>query len=172
MRVTFDVAKRQISIEGDAPELLDVLKIVREIAPKLPQISIATQTEPATTVQIMQPEEGQSQIGIGHQRQITNGNGNTLSMREWVRRLPLGNHSERIAAIGYYATKIEGRGAFSPREMSEWFSHCGFQKPSQMSVAINDTGRKCGYIESVGHAAWKLTVSGENLIVGKKEVGH
>lgn len=38
-----------------------------------------------------------------------------------------------------------------------------------MPVAVFDTKRKYGYIESTGHGAWRVSTSGENLIVGKLE---
>ena len=74
-----------------------------------------------------------------------------------------------MTALGYYATKVLGKDTFSPKEMSEWFNHCGFIKPSQMAVAISDAKRKYGYLESAGHGLWKLSTSGENLVIGKLE---
>jgi hypothetical protein len=51
--------------------------------------------------------------------------------------------------------------------MSEWFGHCGFTKPSQMSVVVFDAKRRHGFIDSAGHGQYKLTTNGDNLVIGK-----
>jgi hypothetical protein len=91
------------------------------------------------------------------------------TLRQFVRSLTLDNASERIAAIAYYANKVEGRQTFSPKEIDGWFTMCGFQKPAQMGVAIFDCKRKYGYLENVGRGMWKISTQGENLILGKLE---
>jgi hypothetical protein len=164
MKVTFDFVKRQIGIEGDAPELVEVLKLAREVAPKLPDINILTQPDSpreSTPSGTSSPVVQNGQSSQNGQRQ--------LPMREWARRLSLNSNVERITALGYYITKIESHASFSPKEMSEWFAHCGFQKPTQMPVAIFDAKKKYGYVENLGHGRWKLTTSGENLMIGKLE---
>ncbi len=156
MRVTFDFFKRNISIEGDAPELVQVLTLAKDIAPKLPEITILTSGD------VKDPHKPDAaKPASNHDRQ--------LPMREWARRLNLANHVERVTALGYFATKIEGKESFSPKEMSTWYNHCGFQKPTQMAVAVFDAKKKYGYLESVGHGQCRLTTSGENLIIGKLE---
>lgn len=156
MMVTFNFSTQQITIEGDAPELVKVLELAREVAPKLPEIKILTAGNGKP-----QPDSSDNQ------RPGTNGR--QLPMREWARRLNLTNQVERITAIGYYMTKVQARDSFSPKEMSEWFTHCGFQKPSQMAVVIFDARKKYGYVESTGHGQCRLTTSGENLVLGKLE---
>ena len=54
-------------------------------------------------------------------------------------------------------------------EMDGWFTMCGFQMPSQMSVALYDTKRKYGYAENIGRAMWRISNQGENLIIAKIE---
>jgi hypothetical protein len=77
--------------------------------------------------------------------------------------------AERIAAIAYYATKIEGKPSFSPKEMDGWFTMCGFQKPTQMPVALFDTKRKYGYTDNLSRGNWRISNQGENLIIRKME---
>jgi hypothetical protein len=91
------------------------------------------------------------------------------TLRQFVRALTLNNTAERVAAIAYYVNKVEGRPSFSPKEMDGWFTMCGFQKPSQMSVALFDTKRKYGYADNAGRALWKISNQGENLIIAKLE---
>jgi len=83
--------------------------------------------------------------------------------------LSLSNSAERIAAVGYYANKIEGKQSFAPKEIDGWFTMCGFQKPAQMAVAIYDAKRKYGYVENIGRGMWRISNQGENLIIGKIE---
>jgi hypothetical protein len=158
MKVTFDFATRQIAIDGDAPELVKVLELVRGIAPLLPQINI--HTEVGGTSPPAGEKNSASQPPV---------NGRQRPMREWARRLNLANHIERVTALGYYATKIDGKPSFSPKEMSDWYNHCGWQKPSQMPVAIFNARTRYGYLEAVGQGQSRLTNSGENLVIGKLE---
>jgi hypothetical protein len=158
MRVTFNFASRQVAIEGDAPELVKILELVRGIAPQLPEINIQT-------------GNGGGSGGAAQENKTVSPpiNGRQLPMREWARRLSLASHVERVTALGYYATKIEGKPSFSPKEMSEWFTHCGWEKPSQMPVPIFTAKTRFGYLEAVGQGQSRLTTSGENFVIGKLE---
>jgi hypothetical protein len=77
--------------------------------------------------------------------------------------------AEKIAAIAYYVNKVEGKHSFSPKDVDGWFTMCGFQKPTQMGVALFDAKRKYGYVENIGRAMWRISTQGENLILGKTE---
>lgn len=164
MRVLFDFAKRQIAIDGDEPELLELLKLVRDVAPKLSHINILTgppQSESASSAAAVAPQNGSLSDTQNPRRQPP--------LREWARSLDLHSIVERVTALGYYATKIEGKDSFSPKEMGDWFTICNFQKPSQMPVAIFDAKKKNGYVENIGHGKWRLTTGGENFVLGKLE---
>jgi hypothetical protein len=161
MRVTFDFPRQQVGIEGDGPELVQILSIVREIAPNLPSINIVTNQSAVA------PDRGSSN-GI---RSESAGNSAPKTMRQFVKALPLKSVYERIAAVAYYQNQFGGRPNFSPKEMGEWFVQCGFSKPSQMPVAFFDSRRRYGYIESASRGLWRITTNGENLIIGKLENG-
>jgi hypothetical protein len=161
MRITFDFAKQQVGIEGDGPELVEVLGIVREIAPKLPSINIIAS-------QVNGSRDTRADNGFRLENQ---GSSATQTLRQFVRSLPLNNIYEKIAGISYYQNKLNRVSAFSPKELGEWFTQCGFQKPSHMPVALSDARRRYGYMESVGRGMWRLTTNGENLIIGKIEQG-
>ena len=165
MKVAFDLAAGRLTIEGDGPELLKVLEVARQLAPDVAQIQIVTsgreasndnrsQTQPYTSVQ---------------SEQKPNQSTAPTTLRQFARSLTVNNASERIAAIAYYVNKIEGRQSFAPKEMDGWFTMCGFQKPSQMGVALFDCKRKYGYLENIGRGMWKISTQGENLILGKLE---
>ncbi len=166
MKITFDFAKQQISLEGDEGHLLDVLAQVRQLAPMLPRIEI-------TSILPSGVSSGVETCGMGNEngaKGIANGNGPASpghTVRQFVRAIQLNNVSERIAAVAYFMKNNEGRQSFSPKEMNEWFGFCGFQKPAQMPVAVFDAKRKHGYTESAGHGQWKLSTNGENLVIGK-----
>ena len=83
--------------------------------------------------------------------------------------MTLENIAERVAAIAYSVNKVEGRPSFSPKEMDGWFTMCGFQKPSQMPLALFDTKRKYGYAENISRGLWRISNQGENLIIRKTE---
>jgi hypothetical protein len=53
--------------------------------------------------------------------------------------------------------------------MEGWFTMCGFQKPSQMPLALFDTKRKYGYAENAARGSWRVSNQGENLIIRKLE---
>jgi hypothetical protein len=168
MKVVFDFAKQQISIDGDEQRLLEVLGVVRQIAPLLTKIEITTSAAAPQSLASSPRLTLPSQTGSDTSQA---GNGAPLQTgqtgRQFVRRLVLDNAYERIAAIAYYYKTYEGRQFFSPKEMDNWFAICGFQKPSQMPVAMSDASRKYGFVESSARGQWRLTTSGENLIIGK-----
>jgi hypothetical protein len=153
MKVTFDFSKNQIGIEGEGPELISVLQVVRDIAPKIPEIKISTQAPSAS----------------GDEKPPREALGNNQTLRQFARSLVVDNISEKIATIGYFLKRHEGRDTFSPKELADLFVTCGFQKPAEMSVALNDAKRKYGYVDNAGVGKWKLTTSGENVIIAKLE---
>ncbi|MEX2185962.1 MAG: hypothetical protein WD875_04170 [Pirellulales bacterium] len=164
MKVTFDLARQSISIEGDSDNLLSVLAAVRDVAPALTQISILT--TPAGKPSSPPPPANSNGQGNGDgSAPASDLTGQTL--RQFARGLQLDNASERIAAIAYYEKTNEDRQSFSAKQMDEWFGLCGFQKPSQMPVAIFDAKRKYGYIETAGHGQSRIARGGENLVIGK-----
>ncbi len=160
MKVNFDMHNGRIGIEGDGPELLSVLQAARELVPHITQIQI-TATSPSEQAQATEAERTRSQQADGGTSRQT--------MRQFARSLSLDNATERIAALAYYVNKVEGRSAFSPKEMDGWFTMCGFQKPTQMSVALYDAKRKYGYIENVNRGNWRISNQGENAIIAKVE---
>jgi hypothetical protein len=165
MKVVFDLSAGRLAIEGDGPELIRVLEVARDLAPNIAQIQIVTSAgaqEHATQPQAQQPKNPQN--GLDPSPTATPG-----TMRQFARGLSLNNAPERIAAIAYYINKIEGRHSFAPKDMDGWFTMCGFQKPSQMPVALFDAKRKYGYVDNIGRAMWRISTQGENLIAGKKE---
>ncbi len=158
MKVMFDLKAGRIAIEGDGPELLKVLEVAREIAPRVTQIQIT-----ADTGDLEKPTEDFERPANDVRSQ------SRQTMRQFARSLALDNVAERIAALAYYSQTVEGRQAFSPKEMDGWFTMCGFQKPGQMPVALYDTKRKYGYTDNVSRGNWKISNQGENLIIRKIE---
>lgn len=163
MKVVIDVSAGRLAIEGDGPDLIKVLEAARSLVPHVSQIQIITSGEPSRDGGQNDQREGQP---TGGQPPASG----SKTLRQFVRALALNNAAERIAAVGYYVNKIEGKQGFSPKEMDGWFTMCGFQKPSQMSVALFDTKRKYGYIDNgSGRGLWKISTQGENLIIAKIE---
>jgi hypothetical protein len=160
MKVLFDLRAGKISIEGDGPDLIDVLKAARELSPNVSQIQIVTDADLVSGPESPSPRQSSAASETGVSRQ---------TMRQFARSLALENSAERIAAVGYYANRIEGRASFSPKEVDGWFTMCGFPKPSQMSVAMYDAKRKYGYVDNPHRGAWRVSNQGENLIVRKIE---
>lgn len=168
MKVTFDVSAGRIAIEGDAPELLHVLEAARRLTPDVKQIQIVTSSiTPSIAAVPSQP----TTVNGGEPSKPPL-EPSKMTMRQFVRALSLNNASERIAAIAYYINKVEGRQSFSPKDLDGWFTMCGFQKPSQMPVALFDTKRKYGYADNIGRGMWKISTQGENLILRKLEEGN
>lgn len=160
MKIEFDLRSGRIALEGDGPDLLKVLEAAREIAPHVTQIQITAEAGGPARQEQDKPSNASSSQDVG---------GSNQTMRQFARSLSLANSAERIAALGYYANKIEGRPSFSPKELDGWFTMCGFQKPSQMPVALFDSKRKYGLTENVSRGHWRLSNQGENLILGKIE---
>lgn len=163
MQVQFDFAAQRISIEGDSPDLLQVLAAVRELAPQLSSINIVTQTQDSGNAPSKpdQWKNGQGATGMFA--------GAPMTMRQFVRSISLDSAMERIAAVAYYQRHHDENESFSPKQMDEWFVQCGFQKPANMSVTFADTRRTRGFIENVSRGEWRITRQGENLILGKLE---
>ena len=164
MKVVFDIASGRMVIEGDGPDLLRVLEASKALMPSVKQIQIITSSEPDSKPA---PEQaGADEFGAQHT--ATHGQ-SPKTLRQFARSLSLNNAPERIAAIAYYINKIEGRPSFSPKELDGWFTMCGFQKPSQMPVALFDAKRKYGYADNIGRGMWRISNQGENLIAAKLE---
>jgi hypothetical protein len=165
MKVVFDLSAGRLAIEGDGPELIRVLEAARDLAPNIAQIQIVTSAsdrEHATHPQTQPPNNPQNGLDSGPAA-------SPGTMRQFVRGLSLNNASERIAAVAYYVNRIEGKHSFSPKDMDGWFTMCGFQKPSQMPVALFDAKPKYGCVDSMGRAMWRISTQGENLIARKRE---
>jgi hypothetical protein len=158
MKVLFDLRAGRIAIEGDGPDLLKVLELTREIAPRITQIQILADSSDVESER--HTEERRVPETRPHAPQ---------TMRQFARSLALNNVAERIAALAYYTQVFEGRPSFSPKEMDGWFTMCGFQKPGQMTVALYDTKRKYGYSDNVSRGNWRVSNNGENLIIRKIE---
>src|ERR1700722_15881359 len=142
MQVVFDFANSAVVINGDGPEVVSLFSLIREIAPKLPTITVKAS-------------------GVG-QGVAPSGNGGGVdpppppstphqTMRQFVRSLSLGSLPERVTAIAYYQEKTLSRPTFSPKDMGDWFTQCGLEKPNQMAVTVFDTKKRNGFIENAGH---------------------
>lgn len=164
MKIHFDFANQRISLEGDGPEIFKIMQAAAELAPKLPTFEIVTQPSVAGNT----PKPSTILAGSGGDS-AKGGNGSPHTLRQFARSLALSSLMDRIAAIGYYQKHHENKDVFSPREMSDWFVQCGFQKPAQMPVALSDAKRKYGYVDNMGHAMWRVSTQGENLIIGKMQ---
>lgn len=164
MQISFDFAQQKITIEGDELEVVEVLKLAREIAPKLPTINIVSAIAPVSSSSAKPASNG----GANHSE---NGKGSLQTMRQFVRSIDLSNTSEKICAIAYYQKIIASpsRPSLSPKEMGDLFIQCGFQQPGNMPVAMFDSKRKYGFMESASHGQWRISTQGENLIIGKME---
>jgi len=162
MKVVIDIPAGRLAIEGDGPDLIKVLEVARALAPNLNQIQIVTSAETKA------PPSANDSRDFRDTGTAPAGTNKTL--RQFARSLSLVNTAERIAAIAYYVNKIEGRQSVSPKELDGYFTMCGFQKPSQMPVAVFDTKRKYGYMDnSGGRGSWRISNQGENLILAKIE---
>lgn len=154
-RVTFDLRRGTILVEGPADDLTKLFDAVRAAAPTLKQISIVT-NDAVTPVEVP-----------AHDRieQAPSQNQRPPAMRDFARRFQFENTSQRIAVLAYYAAKYDRKPSFSVKEMNDWFGLCGFKKPTQMPVALSDAKRKYGYVESKGRDQWTITTGGENLVL-------
>jgi hypothetical protein len=162
MKVMIDISAGRLAIEGDGPDLIKVLEAARALAPNLSQIQIVTTSAESRPSGALLLKEN------GHEPS-TPQSAATKTLRQFARSLTLDNASERIAAIAYYVNKLEGRQSFSPKELDGWFTMCGFQKPSQMPVALFDAKRKYGLMENTGRGTWRISNQGENMILRKIE---
>lgn len=160
MKVVIDIHAGRLAIEGDAPELLQVIEAARQLVPNVSQIQVVMSKEQ----EIRGENEQQPPTDLPSAASSVRS-----TLRQFARSLSLGNAPERIAAVAYYINKVEGRPSFSPKEMDGWFTMCGFQKPSQMAVALFDSKRKYGLTENIGHGMWRISNQGENLIIRKIE---
>jgi len=165
MKVVIDVSCGRIAIEGDGPELLKVLEAARQLAPDVRQIQIVTSVADSNGQTQPQP----ASLPVDQESAKMSVEPSKMTLRQFARAITLDNASERIATVAYYVNKIEGRQSFSPKELDGWFTMCGFQKPSQMPVALFDTKRKYGYMDNIGRGMWRISTQGENLILRKLE---
>jgi hypothetical protein len=159
VKVLFDIGAGRIAIEGDGPELIKILEAARTLAPHVSQIQINAGAREAQSL-----EENRQERSLATGPSVV-----PKTMRQFARSLTLDNTAERIAALAYYANKIENKPTFSPKEIDGWFTMCGFQKPAQMPLALYDTKRKYGYAENTSRGAWRISNQGENLIIRKLE---
>jgi hypothetical protein len=161
MKIVFDIKAGRIVLEGDGPDLMKVLQAAREVAPHVKQIQITTDSDELKDAHdnAKRPTDRRDE-SLSPTRQ---------TMRQFARSLSLHNIAERIAALAYYSHKIEGKPTFSPKDMDGWFTMCGFQKPSQMPVALYDTKRKYGYADNISRGNWRISNQGENLLIRKVE---
>ena len=163
MKVVIDISAGRLAIEGDGPDLIKVLEAARALAPNLSQIQIVTSGDGRAANGQKENRDTQESSYPGPST------GAAKTLRQFARSLTLDNTSERIAAIAYYVNKVEGRPSFSPKELDGWFTMCGFQKPSQMPVALFDSKRKYGLTENTGRGTWRISNQGENMILRKIE---
>ena len=163
MKITFDFSAKRVSINGDGPELVQILTLVRDLAPSLPSISIETV---ASEERPNAPSDGNASSAANP---AGSGSGTPSTMRQFVRSLTLGSISEKVAAIAFYQLKHLQKTTFAPKEMSDWFTQCGLEKPGQMAVAVYDAKKKNGFVDNAGHGSWKISTQGENLIIRKLE---
>lgn len=160
MKVSFDLARNQVTIEGDGPDLMSLLQLVRDVAPKVSEIRLVT-----TPANAAMPPAGASPAGNGASGSAEGEKSpqGGPTMREFARSMAPANLSEKIVAIGAYLERFESRSSFSPKEISDYFRICGFEKPAQMAVALFDARRKYGFLEKAGYGLWKLSTAGQNL---------
>ena len=156
VKVTFDFKAGQILVEGAEGDLIKIAQEAKSLAPLLSEIRIITEQVHAKV-----PESHDASLN-------SNLESNKRSMREFAKSLSLSNTYERIAALAYYAIKVENKPSFTVKEISNWFGLCGFKKPAVMPVALSDTKRKYGYIDSKGRDQWIISTSGENLILERQ----
>ncbi len=159
VKITFDTKAGQIIIEGKEGDLIKVAQEARSLAPHIAEIRIINEQVPLKPSEITGNPASHSIISDQERG----------SMRQFAKSLSLSNTYERIAAIAYYAIKVQNKPYFSVKEMGDWFGLCGFQKPAVMPVAMSDAKRKYGYVESRGRDQWVISTAGENRIMELKE---
>lgn len=157
-RVTFDLRRGTILVEGPTDDLTRLFDAVRAAAPALKHINIVTNNAVAVT-ELPMPEPVEHHVGSSGPNQ------RPPAMRDFARRFTFENTYQRIAVLAYFSTKYDRRPTFTVKDMNDWFGLCGFKKPSQMPVALSDARRKYGYVESKGRDQWTIATGGENLVL-------
>ena len=155
VKVTFDFKAGQILVEGAEGDLIKIAQEAKSLAPLLSEIRIITEQVNSKSLEVANTTSSDVEP-------------NKRSMRDFAKSLSLGNTYERIAALAYYAIRVENKSSFSVRDISNWFGLCGFKKPAVMPVALSDTKRKYGYVDSKGRDQWIISTAGENLILEKQ----
>jgi hypothetical protein len=150
-RVTFDIRQGLITVEGPAADLNALFETVRAAAPSLKEIRVIASNGGSL-------QESGSVSGEPRSERKP-------SLRDFARKFSLENTSQRIAVLAYHAVRIDGKGTFTVKEMNDWFGLCGFKKPTQMPVALQDAKRKYGYVETKGRDQWTIATGGENLVL-------
>lgn len=166
MQIVFDFSNQKIEVIGEGPELTALFTLVRDIAPKLPSITVTTTGAPSSGGA---PLMGNGSAQSGSATPDTQHHHGSQTMRQFVKSLALSSLSERIAAIAFYQAKTLSRPTFSPKDMADWFTQCGLEKPSQMPVAVHSAKVRSGFVENAAHGSWKLATQGENMIIRKIE---
>jgi hypothetical protein len=155
-KVTFDLRRGVITVEGTGEDLGKLFDAARAAAPSFKEIRVVSSDvgdgPPSPAEEPGQPDRQTRQERVP-------------AMRDFARRLAMDNASERIALLAYHAREYGGRPYFSAKEMNDWFGLCGFKKPSQMPVALHDARRKYGYVENKGRDQWVLTTGGEHVVL-------
>lgn len=155
-RVTFDLRRGTILVEGPPDDLTKLFDAVRAAAPALKHINIVTTGADVAVTSVH--ESVDQQPGPA-------GNHRPPSMRDFARRFAFENTAQRIAVLAFYAMKYDRKPSFTVKDMNDWFGLCGFKKPSQMPVALSDARRKYGYVESRGRDQWTIATGGENIVL-------
>src|SRR5262245_58603229 len=151
-RVTFDLRRGMIVVEGPTDDLTKLFEAVRAAAPALKQINIVANDAIATPA-LTTPDRVE-QLGSSQ-------NHRAPAMRDFARRFTFENAAQRIAVLAHYAAKYDHKPSFTVRYMSDWFSLCGFKPPTQMPFALSDARRKYGYVENKGRDQWTISTVGE-----------
>lgn len=156
-RVTFDLSRGVITLEGSAADLGKLFEAVQGAAPSFKEIRIVNAAVSRESADVdTPPASGEPTV-----RPSTR----SPAMRDFARRFSLDNTYERIALLAYHARTYGARPTFSAKEMGDWFGLCGFKKPLQMPVALNDARRRYGYVENRGRDQWSLATGGENRVL-------
>jgi hypothetical protein len=167
MQVAFDFANRRITVEGEGDELVKLFALVKDVAPQLPTITFVATGGSAGATNGVAPASIASP-SASHDFTTMPGAA-PPTMREFIRGLSLTSMAERITAIAYYQSRFLSTPTFSPKEMGNWFTQCGLEKPNQMSVSVHDAKKRNGYIENAGHGVWRITTQGENFVVRRMQ---
>lgn len=170
MQITFDLLNQKVTVEGEGVELAQILTLVREIAPDIRNIQFAIRTgEASASTNGRHVETVARNEPNGHA--ATNGPPppNGVTLRDFARSVNPKTMYERAAVVAYYLREHEGRATFSPKDLDQRFAICGFQKPRNMAVMLNDCRRRTGYVENVKYGEWRLARDGDNLMIRNLE---